>query len=148
MTMSDLTTQVTGHPGAVPGGATAPVRREGGKERVSDVAKAAHIDAGGVSPGARATAADAAPAIRGSAPGAQRVSNEELAENVGLLNDLIQNIRRELHFSIDDDTGRTIIKVIDSETDDVIRQIPPDEVLSVIEQLEQSTGGLMAGMRA
>ncbi len=43
-----------------------------------------------------------------------------------------------LAFTVDEDTGDTVINIIDNSTGDVIRQIPPDEVL----QLKKSVGAL------
>ena len=65
----------------------------------------------------------------------------QLVQAVERLNDLIQTVRRELHFTIDDATGRTIITVMDAETDEVVRQIPPEKVLSMIEALQGPDGG-------
>jgi flagellar protein FlaG len=48
----------------------------------------------------------------------------------------MQNLQRELQFSVDDQTGRTVIKVLDSETDTVIRQIPPEEILDLARKLK------------
>ena len=38
---------------------------------------------------------------------------------------------RSLSFTIDDDIGRTVVKVIDRETEEVIRQIPSEELIRV-----------------
>jgi flagellar protein FlaG len=54
-----------------------------------------------------------------------------------------QTLRRDLRFSVDKDSGRTVIKVVDSETGKVIRQIPPDEVLSIAKHLADSSGMLL-----
>ncbi len=75
----------------------------------------------------------------------KEVSGEELEEAVEHLNDLVQAIRRELSFSLDDSTNRTVITVRDSLTDEVVRQIPPEEILSLIEHLQKFEGGLFKG---
>ena len=59
------------------------------------------------------------------------LSHEEVLDAVRNLNDFVQKSRRELNFSVDDQTGRTVVKVIDHETKEVIRQIPAEEVLAV-----------------
>lgn len=66
-----------------------------------------------------------------------------MAQTVERLNQLIQSVRRELHFSVDDTSGDTIIQVIDAETREVLRQIPGDEVLNLAERL-QTDGRLLA----
>jgi flagellar protein FlaG len=62
------------------------------------------------------------------------------------LSDYVQSAKRDLLFSVDKDTGRTVIQVLDSETKDVIRQIPPDEILALARRLQdtdQEPGGLL-----
>ena len=47
----------------------------------------------------------------------------------------IQNITRELNFSVDEELGKTVITVIDDETGDVIRQIPSEEILELAKNI-------------
>ena len=75
-------------------------------------------------------------------------SAEELEGAVEQLNGFMQSIKRELHFSIDDESGRTVIKVIDSETQEIIRQIPPEQVERFVQNLGTGPGGLMPAVRA
>lgn len=65
-------------------------------------------------------------------------AEEELVAAVSDVNDFVQQIRRELQFSIDKESGRTVVKVINAETDEVVRQIPAEEVLSIARHLEQA----------
>jgi len=62
---------------------------------------------------------------------------EELESAVRNLNDYVQNVQRNLQFNIDDDSGHTIIKVIDSETEELIRQMPSEEVLAMSRHLRE-----------
>ena len=74
----------------------------------------------------------------------QEVSAEQLQQVVAQLNDHVQMIQRDLHFSVDDASGRTVIRVVNSETEELVRQIPSEEVLqisrSLKEQVENITG--------
>jgi flagellar protein FlaG len=58
-----------------------------------------------------------------------------------------RNLQRSLQFHVDEDSGRTIITVIDKQTEEVIRQIPPEEVLSLAEQFRRG-GGLFVETEA
>ena len=58
------------------------------------------------------------------------------------LNQLVQSLHRELQFSVDNDSGETVIKVVDRETDEVLRQIPNDEVLQLRKRLEETAGAI------
>ena len=70
--------------------------------------------------------------------GARQRPENGLAAIVEHLNDHVQSVQRALHFSVDEDTGRTVITVTDAETEEVIRKIPPDEMLAVMRQIAQS----------
>ena len=67
----------------------------------------------------------------------------DVQQAVRNLTDYAQTLRRDLRFNVDKDSGRTVIKVVDSETGKVIRQIPPDEVLSIAKHLAESSGMLL-----
>lgn len=69
------------------------------------------------------------------------VTQEQLEEAVSHLKEYVQNQQREMDFSVDDQTGRFVVKVYDSQTKELIRQIPSEEMLAIsrhlIEALEQ-----------
>lgn len=71
------------------------------------------------------------------------VDSKGLANDVEHLNNLVQKTQRKLQFSIHDTTGRTVIKVIDAQTGGVIRQIPGEEVLALIEHIQGENASLM-----
>jgi len=48
-----------------------------------------------------------------------------------------------LDFSVHKATGRTIIKVIDANTEKVVREIPPEEILNLLVSIEQMAGHLL-----
>ena len=48
-----------------------------------------------------------------------------------------QMVKRQLEFSIDDQSGRTVITVRDSDTQEVIRQIPNEEALNFARKLNE-----------
>jgi len=73
----------------------------------------------------------------GTSKAQKSLSTEEVLEAVQNLNDFVQNTRKELNFSVDEQTGRTVVKVIDHETKDVIRQIPAEEILEVARRVAE-----------
>ena len=52
------------------------------------------------------------------------VPREALEHVVSQLKEYVQNLQRDMDFQVDDVTGRVVITVIDSNSKDVIRQIP------------------------
>ncbi len=76
---------------------------------------------------------------------ARKLEGEELDGTVSDLNVLAQQMHRELRFAVDEDSGEVVVKVIDSETDEVLRQIPPEEVLKLRERLIDAAGVIFRG---
>lgn len=67
----------------------------------------------------------------------------ELEKAVSNISDYVQNLERSLSFSVDEISGKTVITVTDPENDEVLRQIPSEELLEVARhyaELEASEG--------
>ena len=54
------------------------------------------------------------------------------------INEYVQSVQRDLHFSVDKDSGLTIIRVRDKESGDLIRQIPEDVFLNLAQNLKDN----------
>lgn len=59
------------------------------------------------------------------------LSREDLAKVVKQVNTAFQDEKRSIQFSIDDESGRTVIKVLDSSTGKEIRQFPSEDILEI-----------------
>lgn len=68
----------------------------------------------------------------------QETQETDVHDAVAHVNHYVQNVRRDLQFSVDKQSGETIIKVVDSETNKVVRQIPPEEVIKLASALDQN----------
>ena len=71
----------------------------------------------------------------GENPGGQ----DPLDEAVSDINSYVQSVNRKLQFSVNEalPLGRAVIKVIDSETDKVIREIPSEEALEIAQRISE-----------
>jgi flagellar protein FlaG len=67
------------------------------------------------------------------------ISKVELEAAVKKLNDLV-SAATTIMFSLDEDSGKTIIKVVDMETRTVLRQIPNEEALSMARNMDRLQG--------
>jgi len=67
-------------------------------------------------------------------------AQKRLEEAVSNINEYTQNIQRSLQFTISENDGRTIIKVINSETNEIVRMIPPEETIKISQNLGSLTG--------
>ncbi len=81
-----------------------------------------------------------APAPRGAD---SRAQGADVQEAVSKLSEYIQTVQRDLQFSVDEESGQTVVKVIDSTTDEVIRQIPPEDVIAFAQALNSVSGLLL-----
>lgn len=68
------------------------------------------------------------------------VSKEELQQAVTQLNDKIQQVQRDLLFSVDDSSGRTVVRVVNTETEEVVRQMPTEEALRISRNIKDQLG--------
>lgn len=68
------------------------------------------------------------------------VSREAIDQAVDKVSDALKVVARSLQFSIDEDTGRTVVRVTDSATQEVIRQMPSKEFLEISQAMEKLQG--------
>ena len=71
------------------------------------------------------------------------VDPAELKRAVDAINQLLKPVNSNIEFSIDQDSGRTLVKVVDTETNTVIRQTPSREVLAIAKELDKLQGLLI-----
>lgn len=92
-----------------------------------------------------ATTAPAGDTVRGvsEAEKQQAPSPTDLQQALKEVQTAIDVVANDLRFSIDEDTGRTLIKIVDRETDEVIKQIPSEEFLRIARALDKFQGLLV-----
>jgi len=68
---------------------------------------------------------------------------QQLDQAVKAVSDFIKQANNSLAFSVDDESGTTIVKVIDNDTKEVIKQIPSEEMLAIAKALDSIKGLLI-----
>jgi flagellar protein FlaG len=66
----------------------------------------------------------------------------DLKQALERLNELAQEMRRDVRFRFDEESGRPIITVINASTQEVVRQIPSEEALAIARSLERNGGAI------
>ena len=61
----------------------------------------------------------------------------ELSNAVKNVSSYIQNITRELNFSVDEALGKTVVTVIDESSGHVVRQIPSEDMLELAKNISE-----------
>jgi len=68
------------------------------------------------------------------------VSNDDLKQAVVEINKKLQAIERDLMFKVDEDSGITVVSVFNTQTDELVRKIPNDDVLRISKNIQQQLG--------
>lgn len=76
-------------------------------------------------------------------PEARRASESDVADAVDKLNSFASANAAAITFSQDKETGKTIVKVVDTATDKVLRQIPSLEALEIAKSIDKLQGLLI-----
>ena len=90
-----------------------------------------------------ARASSETPTITQSAP----VNGQQLDQAVKAVSDFVKLSNKSLLFSVDDATGRSVVKVVDAETKEVVTQIPSEEMMAIAKALD-SLKGLLVHQKA
>lgn len=78
----------------------------------------------------------------------QQATAEQLQNVVDHINKALKQSNKNLEFMIDADTKRSIVKLVDSETGDVIRQFPSEEALAISKAIDRIQQGLLLKQEA
>jgi len=108
-------------------------------------------------------ASDGAPVVVVAAPSKPNVAVEQVAAKpvaeqqpsatqlqnvVDSINKVMKQSNKNLEFIVDTDTKKPIVKLVDSETGDVIRQFPSEEMLAISRSIDQFQQGLLLKQEA
>jgi flagellar protein FlaG len=83
-----------------------------------------------------------APVAAQSRP-ALAVDRAQLQRAVETVNRQLEAAAQNLRFSVDDDTGKTVVRVVDTVTGEVIRQVPSEELLAISRSIDKLQGLLL-----
>lgn len=81
------------------------------------------------------------PAVQEKA--AEPVGPVQTERAVQEINQALKTLSTSLHFEIDEPSGRTLVKVIDRDSGEVLRQIPSEATLQIARSLDKLVGHLV-----
>jgi flagellar protein FlaG len=70
----------------------------------------------------------------------QNVSQKELEQSIEQIQVMMDLRNRSVEFTTDESSGARVVKVVDSNSGDVIRQMPAEELLSFMRNLTRMLG--------
>jgi flagellar protein FlaG len=71
------------------------------------------------------------------------LTSQQLEKVAQQLQAFVGEMNRGLEFSVDKDSGRDVIKVIDKTSGDLVKQYPSEEVLTLVAKLSDMVGGFV-----
>jgi flagellar protein FlaG len=71
------------------------------------------------------------------------LSSEQLEKVAQQLQDFVGEMNRGLEFTVDKDSGRDVIKVIDKNSGELVKQYPSEEVLTLVAKLSEMVGSFV-----
>ncbi|MGN7739740.1 flagellar protein FlaG [Pseudomonas sp. 22526] len=85
----------------------------------------------------------ALPTVKEESKSAQ-TEQDKLKMAIQEIEKFVQSVKRNLEFSIDEPSGKVVVKVIASDSGEVIRQIPNEEVLKLANSLNDASSLLFS----
>lgn len=93
---------------------------------------------------ADANSAKAAAAAQQTASAPQAATSpQQLEDAVKAVSAIVGSVNNSLEFSVDDNSGKTVVKIVDTGTKEIIRQIPSEEMIAIAKALDGIKGLLV-----
>jgi flagellar protein FlaG len=89
------------------------------------------------------SAAGADAATVANAPEQRAAAPAEVEKALKTLNEFTAMVARDVRFTMDEESGKTIVKVVDTATEEVLRQFPSEEALSIAHSIDKMQGLLI-----
>ena len=68
------------------------------------------------------------------------VKTDDLAKILGEVNDALKTLDIKRGYRVDEDLNRTIVSVIDTETDEIVKQIPTEDAIRLAKNINEVIG--------
>ncbi|MCP4717912.1 MAG: flagellar protein FlaG [Desulfobacteraceae bacterium] len=85
---------------------------------------------------------DAEPLEEKEVPASAQMTSQDVTEVLDSFQDMSKTIQTKLNFTVHEENNEIIIKVIDKESNQLIRQFPSDEMLNLQDKMRDMAGFL------
>ncbi|NMQ27903.1 flagellar protein FlaG [Candidatus Accumulibacter phosphatis] len=115
-----------------------------GHQAISAAAREARATASGNNAAAPANQAQALQQVQAhlqaQAPVQAPPDSEKLETAIQSVREFVKPTNSNIEFSVDDDSGQLVVKIIDRSTKEVIRQMPSEEMMAIAKTLDSIKG--------
>ena len=101
----------------------------------------AQVQNTGVAPSAPITPARSSEALLPSGHAAPTES--QVRDAIGAANAALKQVTNDLEFSRDTETGKIVVRIVDADTQQIIRQFPSEEMLAIARAINRFEGFLI-----
>lgn len=121
--------------------ATQPIRAVNGKDASVAAARVLNTDS-------QPDVALELPKIDAEQTAQTKPTDSQLQSATDSINKALKQINRNLEFSVDSDTKKVIVKLVDTETGEVVRQFPSEEIIAISHSIDRIQQGLLLKQKA
>jgi len=79
---------------------------------------------------------------------ASQPTQEVIAKTAQQLQSFVQSMGRDLNFSVDATTGYNVVRVVNPETGEVVRQLPSEELLKIAQAMQNTNSSGLVNQKA
>lgn len=83
------------------------------------------------------------PAAAAKKTATNELSAGQLQSAVDSINKSLKEVNPSLEFSIDNDTNLTVVKLVEKQSGEVIRQVPTEEALAIAKAIDKFQKGML-----
>lgn len=94
-------------------------------------------------PGSSAQPTQTVDAVKAISPSSSADDVEKISKAVSEINKTIKSLSGDIEFSLEEHSNKVIVKVVDQQTKEVLRQIPSEEALEISKSLDRLQGLLI-----
>lgn len=73
----------------------------------------------------------------------ERELEDEVRESVKDINEIVEKVKEGLSFQIHEDTEKIMVQIVDLKTKEVIKELPPEEMLDLEARIHKMVGILI-----
>ena len=83
------------------------------------------------------------PPPKAAAPVQAPLSSEAVQKVAQQINEFLKSSSSSLQFTVDGETNKVVVRIVDAETKELIRQMPSEEMIAISKSLDQLRGLLI-----
>jgi flagellar protein FlaG len=73
----------------------------------------------------------------------QKNLEEDVNESVKNMNEIVEQVKEDLSFKVHKKTGKLMVQIVDLKTKEVIKEMPPEEMLDLEAKIHEMVGLLI-----